>query len=337
LDAQHGIPSKVQILARLLLIVATAGCTSPVTHGGSRVTELAPVPMTPSENASEVAVTVDDLPIHGPPTSGIDRAAIAERFLSAFDRHGLRAVYGFVNGKRIAEEPSSESILRLWRERGHALGNHTYSHVSLNAVDLSAYFEDLEKGEEILRKVEPDAGVWRVFRYPFLYEGDTPEKRDGVRRYLREHRYLKAEVSIDADDWAFNAPFSRCTAQNDAPSLAKLRRIFVEVHVDELRRMRELSRAIMHREVRHVLLLHIGVADADVIEDLLVAYEKQHVKWIDLRTALADPFYGLDSGPPARYGAAFPYRLAKARAMDALPAIFERDLEDELARVCPIN
>jgi len=283
----------------------------------------------------EVAVTVDDLPIHGPETPGMDRMAIAERLLAAFHRHGLRSVYGFVNGKRVADDPSTEAILRRWRQAGHPLGNHTYSHVSLNAVGLSAYFADLEKGEEILKKLEPDASVWKVFRYPFLFEGDTSEKRDGVRHYLREHRYTMAPVTIDADDWAFNAPFSRCTAQNDVESLAKLRRIFVDGHVEELRRIRELSRTLMHREVRQVLLLHIGAAVADSVEDLLNAYERQGVRWIDLRTALADGIYGLESGDVARYGAALPYRLAKARGIPVGSPIFARELEDDLARTCP--
>jgi hypothetical protein len=140
-----------------------------------------------------------------------------------------------------------------------------------------------------------------------------------VRRYLREHGYAAAPVTIDADDWAFNAPFSRCSAQNDTDALAKLRRVFVEEHVDELHRMRALTFSLMHREVRHVLLLHIGAADADAIDELLSAYERQNVKWVDLRTALGDDMYALDAGDVARYGAALPYRLAKSRGIQMAP------------------
>ena len=261
--------------------------------------------------------------------------AIAERLLSAFDRHGLREVYGFVNGKRVADDPSLEAILRRWREAGNPLGNHTYSHPNLNHVSLADYLVDLEHGEEILKKLEPDAELWRVFRYPFLFEGDTNEKRDGVRDFLHARRYVKAEVSIDADDWAFNAPFSRCTEQNDVASLTQLRRKFVDGHVEELRRMRELGHRLVHREVRQILLLHIGAADADAIEDLLTAYEREGVKWIDLSRALADDYYHLETGAPARYGAAFPYRVAKARGVPMDAPVFARDLEDELERTCP--
>lgn len=315
------------------LLVSTVGCQSPYAECRSP----AQVPASTStveSNALKVAVTVDDLPVHGPATPGMDRMAIADRLLSAFERHGLRSVYGFVNGKRVTDDPSTEAVLLRWRDVGHPLGNHTFSHVSLNAVAASDYFADIEKGEHILKKLEPDARVWKVFRYPFLHEGDTLQKRIAVRDYLSEQGYAMAPVSIDADDWAFNPPFARCAGRRDAQSLANLRRRFVEVHVDELRRMRDLCRRLLGREVPQVLLLHIGPADADAIEDLLTAYEKEGVKWVDLRTALADPMYGLDSGDVVRYGAALPYRLATARGIPAGPPIFARELENELARTC---
>jgi peptidoglycan/xylan/chitin deacetylase (PgdA/CDA1 family) len=317
-----------------LLLVSTAGCESH-TEPVASPTLVSSSSATLETLQTEMAITVDDLPIHGPETPGLDRMTIAERFLTAFRRHGVRSAYGFVNGKRVTDDPSSEAILRRWRDAGHPLGNHTYSHLNLNAVGLTEYLADLEKGEEVLKRLEPDAGVWKMFRYPFLREGDTPEKRSGVRRYLRGHGYTIAPVTIDADDWMFNAPFVRCTAQNDATSLAKLRQTFIDVHVDELRRMRELSRMLVQREVRQVLLLHIGVSQADAVEDLLTVYEKQGVKWIDLRTALADPMYDTDPGDVARYGAALPYRLAKTRGLPSPPPTFARTLEDDLARTCP--
>ena len=284
--------------------------------------------------AVEVAVTVDDLPVLGPAFPGIDRAAIAERLLAAFRRHRLPPVYGFVNGQKVDADPAVEPILRRWRDSGNPLGNHTYSHPSLTGTSVPDYLADLERGEEILKKLEPDDSGFRVFRYPFLQEGDTLEKREAVRRYLTEHRYATAEVTIDAHDWAYTPPFARCTERADAAALASLRRSFVEGHVEELRRVRALAQRLVHREVRHVLLLHIGAADADAIDDLLTAYEREGVRWIDLRTALADPLYAIDPALSARSGAAFPYVLAKARGVPAPPAVFARGLEERLDQIC---
>jgi hypothetical protein len=71
------------------------------------------------------AVTVDDLPVHGPLISGVNRVLIAERFIEAFRRHGLPPVYGFVNGLRVDEHPESEEVLSLWVRAGNRVGNHT--------------------------------------------------------------------------------------------------------------------------------------------------------------------------------------------------------------------
>jgi peptidoglycan/xylan/chitin deacetylase (PgdA/CDA1 family) len=301
------------------LLVLLAACTA------------APPPATPS---LEVAVTVDDLPVHGPAFAGIDRVRIAERLLEAFKRHRLPPVYGFVNGKRVDDDPATEAVLRAWLSAGSPLGNHTWSHPSLHRTPVAEYLADLEKGEIVLKKLQRDEAVWKVFRYPFLHVGDTLDKRDTVRGYLREHGYAIAEVTIDADDWAFNPPFARCTERGDSAAIAALRAGFVETHVEELRRMRELTRQLVGRDVRHVLLLHVGAADADAMDDLLSAYEREGVRWVDLRTALADPFYAIDPHIAVRAGAAFPYVVAKARGVSAPPAIFARGLEERLERVC---
>ncbi len=149
------------------LLLAACSAAPPVAPASVSVSAPAPAP------AVEVAVTVDDLPSHGPAFAGIDRAAIAEGLLAAFRRHRLPPVYGFVNGKKVDADPALEPILRRWREAGNPLGNHTYSHPSLTGTSVPDYLADLEKGEEILKKLEPDDSVFRVFRYPFLFEGDT--------------------------------------------------------------------------------------------------------------------------------------------------------------------
>jgi peptidoglycan/xylan/chitin deacetylase (PgdA/CDA1 family) len=332
--AERSTAAGFASVVTLLLFASTTGCRS-------HAEPVAPPTQAPPSDGSaegtptEVAITVDDLPIHGVETPGMDRVTMAERFLTAFRGHGVTSAYGFVNGRKVVDAPSSEAILRGWKNAGHPLGNHTYSHANLNQLRLSEYLADIEKGEEILKRLEPNAAVWKMFRYPFLREGDTIEKRDGVRHYLREHGYTTAPVTIDADDWLYNAPFARCAAQNDGASLAKLHQAFIDGHVDELAHMRELSLTLVHRVARQVLLLHIGGAQADAIEDLLSAYEKHGVKWIDLRTALADPMYDMDPGDIARYGAAMPYRLAKARGIRASNPTAAPNLEEELARVCP--
>src|SRR5437016_2983354 len=90
---------------------------------------------------------------------------------------------------------------------------------ALELARTDAYLADVRRDEDVLARVATHQ-TWKVFRYPFLQQGDTVEKRDGVRRFLAEAGYAIAEVTIDADDWAFNAPFVRCTEQGDESAVA---------------------------------------------------------------------------------------------------------------------
>lgn len=279
-------------------------------------------------------MTVDDLPVHGPLAPGTDRVTIGRRLTEAFHRHHMPPVYGFVNGKKVDDEPATEQMLREWIASGNLLGNHTYSHPSLTASATPDYLADITKGEAILAKVSP-GGPWHFFRYPFLFEGDTPDKRAAVRAFLAEKGYTIAEVSIDGDDWAFNPPFARCAEKGSAADLAQLRADLVAAHVDELRRMRDLSREFMGRDVPQVLLFHAGVAEADAIEELLTAYEREGVVWVTLPQALADPFYAIDPNIAAKFGAALPYLVARMRGRkEPPPPMFARGLEQRLEKLC---
>ncbi|HXJ21049.1 MAG TPA: polysaccharide deacetylase family protein [Polyangia bacterium] len=286
-----------------------------------------------SAGGVQVAVTVDDLPVHGPAPPGVSRSAIIERMLAAFAAHHLPPVYGFVNGKAVDDDPATEAALRRWTAAGHALGNHSWSHPSLNTTPLDAYLDDVRRDEDILARVAPRP-TWKVFWYPFLQQGDTVAKRDGVRRFLTEAGYTIADVTIDADDWAYNPPYARCARRRDLKALADLRRSFVSEHVDELRRVRAVTRALAGREVPQVLLLHAGAADADAIDALLTAFEAEGARWVDLRVALADPFYAPATHAPVPDGSALPYVLARERGLTIDPPAWARGLEARLRAVC---
>jgi len=316
------------MMLAMLACASTAACGSATRRGepphSSERSKAEPI---------QVAVTVDDLPVHGPTPPGVTRMAMIERLLVAFAAHALPPVHGFVNGKRVDDDPATEAVLRRWVAAGHELGNHSWSHPSLNSTALEAYLADVRKGEEILARVAPRQ-TWKVFRYPFLQQGDTVEKRDGVRRFLEETGYVVADVTIDADDWAYSPPFVRCAERGDQSTLTALRRSFVRGHVEELRRIRAVTRMLAGREVPQVLLLHAGAADADSIDALLTAFEAEGARWISLREALADPFYAPAVHTPVPSGSALPYVLARERGLKIDPPVWARGLEAQLRTVC---
>jgi peptidoglycan/xylan/chitin deacetylase (PgdA/CDA1 family) len=88
-------------------------------------------------------------------------------------RRGDGPVYGFVNGVQEEREPDSVGVLSLWRAAGHPLGNHTWTHMSLNTNSLSDWEADLVRNEPLLEK-HMAGQDWRWLRYPFLTRARRP-------------------------------------------------------------------------------------------------------------------------------------------------------------------
>lgn len=246
-----------------------------------------------AHTSSEVAVTVDDLPIHGPAPSTTSRLEIVRKILSALKKRQVSEVYGFVVGKHLEDSPTSVEALQAWIGAGYPLGNHTRSHSDLNKTELHDYLGDILRNEAVLSKLEPVSKA-KVFRYPFLREGDTQEKRDRVREFLSSHGYRIAQVTIDFYDWAWNEPYVRCLAKRDMKSINWLRTTYLDSAVEGLRVAERLSELLFQRRVRQILLLHVGAFTAEMLEEMLTVYQAQGVRFVSLHKALEDEIYRIN-------------------------------------------
>jgi peptidoglycan/xylan/chitin deacetylase (PgdA/CDA1 family) len=221
--------------------------------------------MTSAPAEIRVAVTVDDLPRHGPEVPGMDRLAIHRALLDIFARHRMAQVYGFVNSGRV--QPGDEAALRAWVAAGHPLGNHTAHHPDIGKVGIEGYLADVDAGEPLLSQLlgPGKERVWKVFRYPFLWQGTDVPSRLTVRKALVERGYRIAEVTIDFDDWAYNPPYARCLAKGEAADIEALEEMFLDSGVEQLRWADDTLRRLVGRSVPHVLLLHAGVFDTRIL------------------------------------------------------------------------
>jgi peptidoglycan-N-acetylglucosamine deacetylase len=284
-----------------------------------------------ASGATELAVTVDDLPAHGPLPPDMQRVPIAERIISALRRHGVRAV-GFMNGGQIREHPERADILKRWLEAGFPVGNHTFSHLDINHVTAAEYIADVERNEVVLAEVAGRRWA-RVFRYPYLREGERAETREAVRRWLAAHGYTIAPVTVTFEDWAWNDAYARCAARRDDGAIAWLKHSFLEAAVSRLKWSQVVAEVTFGRQIRHVLLLHVGAFDAVMMNDLLDAYQKAGVTMIDLETAMADPVYQLKTDGVRHEESTFLVQVARARGV-RIPTVPEIPLET-LRTVCP--
>ena len=162
-----------------------------------------------------MALTFDDLPVHSSLPPGLSRSDVARSLLEALRRAPGAAHVRLRQRQGTRGSPDNAEVLRLWRAAGHPLGNHAYSHMDLHANTPEAFEQDVLANEQALRESMGD-GDWHWFRYPYLREGETLEKRRAVARFLKDQGYRVAQVTLNFDDCAYNDPYTRCVAKNDA-------------------------------------------------------------------------------------------------------------------------
>jgi peptidoglycan/xylan/chitin deacetylase (PgdA/CDA1 family) len=244
----------------------------------------------PPPGGIPLAITVDDLPAHGPLPPGVRRLSVAAQMVGAFMSAQVPAV-GFVNGSFGADEPDSRAVLAVWKAAGLTLGNHSFSHLHLSEIGATAFLADVDKGEAFV------TGQPRMLRYPFLDEGKDPAVRDAVRSGLAKRKYSIAAVTLSFDDYAYNAPYVRCVAQGDAQAVAALEARYLAAARTDAQRARAITHARLERDVPHVLLLHIGVFSARMMPRLLAQYREMGFTFAPLDAVQKDPFYAAAVDP----------------------------------------
>jgi peptidoglycan/xylan/chitin deacetylase (PgdA/CDA1 family) len=252
----------------------------------------------------QMAVTFDDLPVHGAMPAGMTRLEIARSILTTLKREKMPQVYGFINGGRGEEDPSSLSVLKTWRAARQPWGNHTWAHLDLNKESAEEFGAEVLRNEPLLKSLMGKQD-WHWFRYPYLHEGDTVQKRRAVRAWLFAHGYKIAEVSMDFEDYLWNEPYARCVAKHDDMSIHKLHDSYLAVADQYYGAFREVSQLVYGRDVKYVLLMHVGAFDALMLPELLALYRAKGVRFVSLADAMSDPAYKEDPDIGEPTGGAF--------------------------------
>jgi peptidoglycan/xylan/chitin deacetylase (PgdA/CDA1 family) len=228
------------------------------------------------------------------------------RILKAISEKSVRAAL-FVCGMRV-DEADGAKLLSAWDQAGHLICNHSYSHKFYGEQTSYADFAvDFLKNERVMA---PYHNRTALFRYPFLKEGDTADKRDRFRALLKERGYRVGHVTIDASDWYVSQRFiDRLGKQPKAP-IAPYRDYLIAHLLDRAAFYRQLALEVLGRDIRHTLLMHFNALNAFVLPEVMSAFESAGWQWIDASLAFEDPiFRSLPQTLPA--GESLVWALAK--------------------------
>jgi peptidoglycan-N-acetylglucosamine deacetylase len=272
----------------------------------------------PQAFSQQVALTIDDLPAHGSLPPGMTRADVAKIVLKELKDAHAPKVYGFVNARKLEEHPEDVEVLKLWRRAGFPLGNHTYAHLSLNDSSVEQFDQNVAADESTLKSLMGRQD-WHWFRYPYLWEGDTLEKRRAVREYLKEHKYHIAQVTLDFEDYLWNGPYARCAEKNDAASIEWLKSSYMETATQYIAFGRSAAKLLYGRDIKHVLLLHIGGFETVMLPQLLDSLRRQGFKFITLPEAEKDPAYKSDPDVALKDGGTLLDQMLEAQHLELPP------------------
>ena len=245
----------------------------------------------------EVAITIDDLPAgDAAHMTATTITEMTQKLLGTL-RDQKIPVVGFVNEKKLykfGEVDQRISALKMWLDYGFELGNHTYSHSSLNQVGLKAWEDDIVQGESVTRLLLSERNQkLRYFRHPFLDTGRDLETRREAEAFLVGRGYRIAPITLDAWDWMYAGVYEDAKKRDDAGLQKQLADSYLSYSDSVFAYSEGLSKQIMGYEPRQILLLHANQLEADHIGDLLEVMRKRGYRFITLEEALNDSAYAL--------------------------------------------
>ncbi len=245
----------------------------------------------------QVAVTIDDLPggmADKLPASQL--TAMTTKLLGTLHDQKIPVV-GFVNERKLykpGEVDERIKLLEMWLDDGFELGNHTFSHASLNQIELKDWEGEVVQGESVIRILLTQHKMrLRYFRHPYLDTGRDLLTRRKAEEFLTQRGYRIAPVTLDGWDWMFAGLYEDAKKRDDSDLEQKIVKDYLAYHDAVFAYEEQLSTKIVGYEPKQILLLHASNLEADHIGELLDVLRKRGYRFITLQDALSDPAYSL--------------------------------------------
>lgn len=247
------------------------------------------------------------------------------------DDADIKAIF-FIKGDGVAND-KGKFLLDSWNERGHKIANHTYTHPNFNGDNVSASFfeEELLKTDSLIKNYSNHI---KLFRFPYLKEGNTTAKIDIFRQILKDQGYRNGHVTVDASDWYIDSRLRKRLKEQPNADVEAFKDFYLEHLYKRAMYYEDLSYELTDRHINHTLLLHHNLAAALFLGDLIEMFKSKGWNVISAEKAFDDPIF---DKVPNHAGESLIWALAKdsGKYEDQLryPAedsVYEKDRMDEL-------
>jgi peptidoglycan-N-acetylglucosamine deacetylase len=244
-----------------------------------------------------IAITIDDLPAgNASSMTGSEIIEMTTKLLGTVRDQKIPAV-GFVNERKLykfGEVDDRIKALSMWLDYGFDLGNHTFSHASLNRVSLKEWEEEIIRGETVTRMLLAQHNLkLRYFRHPYLDTGRDLETRRQAEAFLVDRGYHIAPITMDAWDWMYAGVYDDARRRGDTALEQQLVTSYLTYTAQVFDYYEKFSKDLIGYEPKQIILLHANWLEADHIGELLNLLRKRGYQFVTLQDALSDSAYSL--------------------------------------------
>jgi len=243
----------------------------------------------PEKVASKrITLSFDDAPSgDGPKFTGDERSKV---LIDTLAKSNSGPVVFFVTTKEFAK-PGGKQRIERYAKAGHLIANHSHTHQWLMRMDTQEYIADIDIAERNLAGIE-NRRPW--FRFPFLDEGVPLEKRDAVRRALKQRGIINGYVTIDNYDWYIDSRWKKAVRSGRSVDMDALEKAYVDMLMGAVHFYDEMAVETFGRSPVHTLLLHENDVAALFIDDLIAALRVDGWEIVSPDAAYKDPIAAIE-------------------------------------------
>lgn len=224
----------------------------------------------------QIALTIDDLPFVGEGAN-----FHLNMIIDAINASEIPAT-GFVIAGKV--RPENWETLHRFEEAGLGIGNHTFTHINLDKVDVDAYIREIDEADKLLSPVLTEP---KYFRYPYLAMSQG-NKKNKVLNFLISRNYHIAPVTIDSKDFIFNQLLLSVQENQRRIFLETLKPCYLNFIWQQTLKA-EQANHIRKNNQPQVLLIHANLLNAYVLPDIIKLYKQNDFTFISLQEGLKTP------------------------------------------------
>ncbi|GAA4280380.1 polysaccharide deacetylase family protein [Gaetbulibacter aestuarii] len=268
-----------------VLILSVLGCKD----GKNNYAEKEPLSINKSETGKPtVSFTFDDGSTQD--IAGFPFKEWNQMILTHLEEEDLKAIF-FVTGQNKLDE-NGQFLLESWTKNGHKIANHTFTHPNFNAEKNNAnvFEQELKATDTIISKFKNSI---KLFRFPYLKEGQNKTKVDSLRNILAAYGYHNGYVTIDTSDWYINQrlinKIRKLGFENTA--IEKFRDFYLQHILERANYYEKLSFEINKNHIHHVILLHHNLTSALFLGNLIERFKEEGWDVTDADKAYKDDIF----------------------------------------------